>query len=50
MEYCIKVASKRYSANHINILKIMFQYGKMLISVEEYDKGLNVFLRLERDL
>jgi hypothetical protein len=50
MEYCVKVAGKRYSANHISILKIMLQYGKMLISVEEHDKALDVLLRLEVDL
>jgi len=28
----------------------MLQYGKMLISVEEHDKALDVLLRLEVDL
>jgi hypothetical protein len=50
MEYCIRVAGKRYSANHISILKIMFQYGRMLIRVEKHDKALEVLLRLEIEL
>jgi tetratricopeptide (TPR) repeat protein len=50
MDYCIKVATKRYSPNHISILKIMFQYGKLLIGLEEYNRALNIFLKLETQL
>ena len=45
MEYCIKVATKRYSHNHISILKVIFQYGKLLFSLGAEDKALSVLLQ-----
>lgn len=47
MEYCIRVTGKRYSFNHITTLKIKFQYGKILVSLQQHDKALNVLLELE---
>lgn len=50
MEYCLRVAGKRYSANHISVLKVMLQYGKMLASLEQPERATEVLLQLEADL
>ena len=47
MEFALKVASKRYSANHIAFLKITFQYGKLLGSMDRDDYSLRVLRELE---
>lgn len=50
MEYCLRVAGKRYSTNHISVLKVMFQYGKMLAAAQYPERALEVLLQLEADL
>lgn len=44
MEYCLRVAAKRYSANHISVLKVMLQYAKMLASLEQPERAIEVLL------
>jgi hypothetical protein len=44
------VAQKRYSSNHINLLKIELQYGKLLQMMNLSDKALNIFEELAKIL
>jgi len=50
IQYCIKVAQKRYSSNHINLLKIELQYGKLLHMMNLPDRALNIFEELSKIL
>jgi hypothetical protein len=36
----MKVATKRYSSNHVGLLKIGFQYGKLLALMEKQDRAV----------
>lgn len=36
----MKVATKRYSSNHVSLLKIGFQYGKLLTLMEKEDRAI----------
>jgi hypothetical protein len=46
----LKIAQKRYSSNHINLLKIEFQYGKLLHSMGYVDKAQKILEELSRIL
>jgi hypothetical protein len=47
MEYCLNVASHRYSQNHIILIKIKYQYAKLLRNMALNDRSLEILKELE---
>lgn len=50
LEYCLRVATQKYSSNHISLLKIQFHFAKMLKKLAKPDLALQVFETLEAEL